>query len=350
MIRAGHRSRPLCLGLLLFGCGEVAVATDAPADTGPPPPYEPTHTFPAIELEAGGEVQNVCQSWTLNNDEPLYVNAVVMDAEDGWHHSNWMFVTEEAFVGPDGTWPCGDRDFNEINAAIQGGAVFFAQSTQSTHEEMRFPEGAAYRIPARSRVIGSVHLINYTEAPSSSSLTFTIESIAEPEVTTRRYPLAMDNRGIRIGPRASSSTTTECDLASVSEGDVIDWSIYYVLPHYHALATEFALEVLGGPRDGEVVFATSLDVGDPLGAPMDPPFDLSGATGLRMRCAYQNTGPDEVTYGPSADDEMCVMLAYTTSGSSMAGSAARETSAETLPDGTVAIQSDCFPIATRSDE
>lgn len=342
--------RVLVIGLSLVGCGELAMPTDAPADAGPPAPFVATHTFPAIELEAGGEVQNLCQSWTLNNAEPLLVNGVVMDAEDGWHHSNWMFVSEDEFEGPDGTWPCSERAFNEINAAVAGGAVFFAQSTQSTHEEMRFPEGAAYRIPARSRVIGSVHLINYTESPSRSALTFTIEPIAESALTTRLYPLAMDNRGIRIGPRASSATTTECDFARVSTGDAIDWSIYYVLPHYHALATEFRLEVLGGPRDGEVVFETSLDVGDPLGAAMAPPFDLSGATGLRMRCAYQNTGPDTVSYGPSASDEMCVMLAYTTSGRSLAGSASMETSSETLPDGSLEIQSSCFSIGMTSDE
>src|SRR5688572_25439216 len=102
------------LGLLALACGEPALGGDAGTDVGPPPPYEPTHTFPAIELEAGGEVQSLCQSWTLNNAEPLFVTSVVMDAGEGWHHSNWMFVSEDEFEGPDGTWPCSDRSFNEI--------------------------------------------------------------------------------------------------------------------------------------------------------------------------------------------------------------------------------------------
>lgn len=340
--------RPAVLSVsVVMACGLAACGGPAGADAGADaarPAFEATHTFPAIALEAGGEVQNVCQSWTLNNPEPLWVSAVTMDAEEGWHHSNWMFVPEDAFEGPDGTWPCSERSFSEISAALAGGAVFFAQSTQSTHEEMRFPPGAAYEIPAFSRVVGSVHLINFGASPIESSLTFTIDPRPEAEIDTPLFPLAIDNRGIHIAPRGAAAAVTSCDFGALS-GGAIDWSIYYVLPHYHALATEFRLDVVGGSRDGESVFTTALEVGDPLGAALDPPFDLTGATGLRMRCAYQNTGTSEVTYGPSASDEMCLVLAYTTAGRSIAGSATRETGTAPLPDGTVETTTDCFEIA-----
>lgn len=329
-----------------IGCGGISAPTDAPLDAAPPT-YEARHTFPAIELEPGGEEQSLCQSWTLHNDEPLYVNAVTMDAEPGWHHSNWMFVPETSFVGPDGTWRCSERRFNELAAALADGAVFFAQSTQATHEEMRFPEGAAYRIPPHSRVIGTVHVINFGSSPLSSALTFEIETIEEAEVEDRLYPLAIDNRGISIGPRQSSTSVAECDFTTVA--GALDWSIFYVLPHYHGLATGFRLELMGGARDGEMVFDTSAEVGDPLGATLSPPLDVAGASGLRLSCSYQNPGTGEVTYGPSALDEMCLVLAYTTSGLSLAGTAPSVTESSTLPDGSERLLSRCTTIGQRMD-
>jgi hypothetical protein len=342
----------LALPLLLAACdggtpGVDAGPTDAgPYDAGPRPAFSPAHTFPAITVEPGDDLQGLCQSWTLNNPEPLWVSAVVMDAGEGWHHSNWMFVPETAFDGPDGTWPCSERMFNEISGALAGGAVFFAQSTQATHEEMRFRAGAAYEIPPYSRVIGGVHLLNFGTTALSSAVTFTIESLPSASVTTPLYPLAIDNRGIRVPARAGSSSVTDCDFTTVS-GGMVDWSIYYVLPHYHGYATGWTLEALGGPMDGASIYSTSLDIGDPLGAAIDPPFDLTGATGLRLRCDYMNTTDTEVTYGSNGTDEMCVMLAYTTAGVALAGQATTEAGTRTLPDGSLEITSECFEISRR---
>ena len=47
-----------------------------------------SHTFPALEVEAGQERNFICQSWTLGNDEPVYVNAAKMTAGPGYHHAN----------------------------------------------------------------------------------------------------------------------------------------------------------------------------------------------------------------------------------------------------------------------
>ena len=43
-------------------------------------------------VERGEEVSGECQSWTLNNDEPLFVSKVRQTNDGAWHHSNWFFV------------------------------------------------------------------------------------------------------------------------------------------------------------------------------------------------------------------------------------------------------------------
>lgn len=327
---------PAVLGALASCDGTMPVATPMPI----------SHELPSVHLEAGDEILGLCQSWTLDNDEPLYVNAVHMRAGAGWHHSNWTFVPETEFTGDDGTWPCADREFTEIAASLRGGGVFFAQSTQATAEDQVFPEGTIYVIPARSRIIGSIHVINTTGAPLDTSIGFEIEPLARGEVATVLQPLAIDNRGISIGPRTTTQVMTECDFDAATSG-VFQPEVYYVLPHYHGLADGMRIEIFGGDRDGEVIFETTGGIGNALGGPVDPPVSLLGAQGLRVSCTYTNTGSEEVRWGTHSSDEMCTMLAYVTGPSQLGGSAGTIAETTTLEDGTVQERSGCFAIAAR---
>jgi hypothetical protein len=349
-------TRPLVLAALLasIGCTPVAATDDASVrDASRPdanvdawfpsaPGYDETHTFPAIDLDVGAERLDDCQAWTLNNDEPIYVTAVTMDAGPGWHHSNWMFVPDTLFPGDDGTFRCRDRMFDELSAALGGGGVFFAQSTQSTHEEQRFEPGAAYMIPAHARIVGSVHVFNLTGAPLSTALSFHVEGLPSTEVETLLQPLALDDRGLDLAPHSTTETTMDCDLAHFG---ALSMRVHYVLPHYHGLATGFRLAVVGGPRDGETIFETNAAIGDPLGSTLDVPFDMTGARGMRLTCTYENPTDGRVQWGPYRVDEMCMVLAYLDGPRSYAGEAPMVTSTEMLADGTVRQTGTCITLS-----
>ncbi|MEO1269781.1 MAG: hypothetical protein AAFX99_16970, partial [Myxococcota bacterium] len=88
-----------------------------------------THSFGTYSLGPGEEVQP-CVSWTLNNDEPLYIQSVQLANTGAFHHSNWFVVPDNLFEGPDGYFNCSERGFQELTAAVAG-TVLFAQSTQS---------------------------------------------------------------------------------------------------------------------------------------------------------------------------------------------------------------------------
>ena len=85
----------------------------------------------------------------------------------GFHHSNWLFVPASnpatgvigPFDGPDGTFTCADRGFDQAVAALKGG-VLFAQSTQAQHDVQKFPAGAVIQIPAHSKIVATIHLLN----------------------------------------------------------------------------------------------------------------------------------------------------------------------------------------------
>src|SRR5262245_42282962 len=52
------------------------------------------HDFPMQTIAAGGESLNQCRSWTLNNDEDLWVAGVELSQNEASHHSNWTFAPE----------------------------------------------------------------------------------------------------------------------------------------------------------------------------------------------------------------------------------------------------------------
>ncbi|MFW6067623.1 MAG: hypothetical protein ACOC97_04735 [Myxococcota bacterium] len=276
-----------------------------------------SHAFEPVTLEAGGELSWECQSWTLNNPEPLWVNAVRSDNDGFWHHSNWFFVPDTFYTlsdgSPgDGTWPCDERGFEELEAGVAGG-VLFAQSTQSTEDVQEFPANHAFRIPAHSQVVGNIHLLNLSDTEITSGIRFEIDTIPAEEVATPLQPMAFFNRAIALPPNQDSEFTMECTFDEPQR-----FGVHYVMPHYHELGTGIRLELVGGDRDGEVIFQTDGRTGEAWGESLDPAEDMAGATGLRFTCAYSNPRNEVVEWG-IGDQEMCVFLAYTDSPEKHAG-------------------------------
>src|SRR5688500_11305685 len=118
----------------LFACGEPDGAS---ARCDPQlRPCEILHDFGKSKIGPGVEVDDRCNSWTLNNETDLWVSSVVLENDGAYHHSNWFFVSDLSYQHADGAWDCDEVGFREVHAAVLGG-VLFAQSTQSMRDEQR---------------------------------------------------------------------------------------------------------------------------------------------------------------------------------------------------------------------
>ena len=273
------------------------------------------HNFGAITLQAGEEINGLCQSFALNNETELWVNAVEFMTEGYYHHSNWFFVPEGKHEYQDGTWyDCYDNGFQEVTAALLGG-VLFAQSTQVNQELQRFPEGVAVRIPPYSRIIGATHLLNYQPEEVKTELTMNVYAIPAEDVTVKLSPFRLTYYPLDIPANSVSEFTATCDLKKLFQETVssdVDMELYYIMPHYHDLGHDFRLSVSGGPDDGKILFELGGFGSDPFGKAFDPPIDLSEATGLTFTCGYNNPRDVSVGWG-IGDQEMCVMLGFAAS-------------------------------------
>jgi hypothetical protein len=298
--------RPVVLSILAvaIGCGSEAADPFAVR----------TFEFGPFEVAPGEEVADRCVQITLHNDDYLYINSVELTTGPGFHHSNWFFVPERTFAGDDGAYTCKDRDFNEPVAAIFGG-VLFAQSTQAQHEIQQFPEGVVIKIPPHSKVVTQIHLLNATEGPLSIHPTIALQPVPERDVVTTLAGISFQNEAIALPPDKASRFGVECDLDPTHEmlfSRAPDFKIYYGLAHYHELGTGLTVEAVRPDGTAATVFSTETKIGDTLGGPITPAFDMTGYTKLRFWCEYYNPRQDTVRWG-IGDQEMCVFLAFSDS-------------------------------------
>jgi hypothetical protein len=248
--------------------------------------------------------------WTIDNDDPIYVQAVTLSNLGYFHHSNWFVVPENLFAGPDGYFKCSDRNFDELGAASVG-TVVFAQSTQSFVEEQRTGPGAVIKLPARYKVVGSTHMLNVGPAEVTTDSFMSLELIHPRDVEIVLAPFRLTYYDLDIPANAKSRFTGVCsDFAAdyqATTGTPLDLKLHYALPHYHYLGDYFDLSIIGGPLDGTSAHSISGFNGEANGKTFDPPLDLTGSTGLRFTCGFDNWRDVNVGWG-IGDQEMCVML------------------------------------------
>jgi len=297
--------------LVVVGCGSSSSAGtggDGSAGTGgdDSSAFVATleHTFDPVVVDPGADAY-WCQSWTLDNDKPLYVTKVRQFNDGGWHHSNWFFVPDDQY-GEDGLWKCRDRGFEEVSAGIEGG-VIFAQSTQSPEEVQAFPEGSALVVPARSKIIGNAHLLNVAASQLETTLTMGIQAIEEEEVETKLRLFTLRNTDIVIPPGGQSRMIQTCDIGQWAPKP---FNFHYVLAHYHQWGNYFRVSFVHD--DGSETTILELDnVGDHLGHTIDPPISSLGTGKIKYECGYNNTTDRELHWGNKGEEEMCVLFGYT---------------------------------------
>lgn len=269
------------------------------------------HDFPELTTPSGKEILDQCRSWTLGNATEIWVNAVELQQNEASHHSNWMFAPEGRFPGPDGLWTCKDRGYDQLTAALAGG-VLYAQSTQAKHEVQKFPDGVAVRIPPHSVVLSAVHTLNTTQETVTGHIHLDIYGVPAGEVRVKLAPFHLSYDKLDIPPRSSARFSGTCQLDSqfVQAGQSgYNSKIYWILPHTHALGRRFFVELAGGPHDGQSLIDVRGFNGEARGRTYAPPIDVSGATGLRFGCEFDNPRDQNVIWG-FGDQEMCECLGF----------------------------------------
>lgn len=311
-----------------------------------------TYEFGPFHIAPQQEVADSCVQISLNNDDYMNINAVELTTGRGFHHSNWLWVPMTTFGGEDGTFDCEDRLFDQGVAAIFGG-VLFAQSTQAPNETQQFPAGHVVRVPPRSKLVAQIHLLNPTDQPLDLTPSIKLTPIPDAEVTKRLAGISFQNAALALPPNMNSKFSVECDIGTLHEDKFkrpVDFKIHYALAHYHELGTGLTIEAIKPTGEGDVVYTTTTAVGDVMGGPISPAFDMTGYQKLRMSCDFYNPRSQVVGWG-IGDQEMCVFLAFSDSTHNFGGGVLDEVPPENEQrvGNTMTYSNPCLLISNDAD-
>jgi len=225
----------------------------------------------------------------------------------GLHHGN---ITTRRKTG-EGARACDEKtrtaDLGGVaDIIVDGGTVLFGSSTQMHGTEwLTFPEGMGFPLPAdiELEIVARLHYLNASNKPITVAPAYEWYTIDEASVRQRLAPFAWANREFSIPPRSVFTASTSCEFG-------LPMHVVAVLPHMHALGTEFDASYLGGARDGQrFLESKGYDPDNGVMQRFDPPVDLGQGEGASFSCTWNNTYDTEIHHG-LGKNEMCVLFGY----------------------------------------
>ena len=179
---------------------------------------------------------------------------------------------------------------------------FFAASQTSTMD-YHFPAGVALRVPAGGSLDMNVHYVNRTTAPIAGETYVNLHTVPGASVQRTARTLGLGNTDINIAPRTRVTITK-----SFAVQDSV-MHIFMLTSHMHERGEKFVIKVVGGPRNGEVVYSTT-DWAHPDIVNFPTPIVLRRGEGLLSEITYNNTTDRTVRFGLTSLDEMGIIFGY----------------------------------------
>ncbi len=188
--------------------------------------------------------------------------------------------------------------------------------SQLKTETISFPEGMALKIPANYLLDFNSHYTNGTRDTTRGEVLFNIHTIPASQVKNIIKPLQLGNTSISLPPKQEKTieTTFMVGGSSAPGGDKFDRSdsVYYILgltSHFHKLGKKFVVQIVGGSRNGEVIYSCTNWLNPPLVQYKDP-LMLRRGEGLKSIVTWYNETDKTVSFGFRSEDEMNFVFGY----------------------------------------
>ena len=243
----------------------------------------------------------------LENPEDIFVSRLEVAMRPGSHHLLLLAFRDgmptELVPDPDELRDIRNLDgsyiLQNIRLMLQHVPV---AGTQWPRMNVSFPPGTAFRIPADSGLDLNSHYINRTSEPIEGEVFVNLHTMEAGAVEREAHIFAMSNFEIELPP--GEVTTLRRDFLFTERRHV-----FQLVSHAHEHMTEFRVEVIGGPTDGELVYF-ALDWEHPPILELDPPIVLDEGQGFRLEATYDNWTDRELNFGLLSEDEMMILYGY----------------------------------------
>lgn len=282
-------------------CEENFIPLEAPAaGTGYQIKIEPFDIAPNFERE-------IFVYKALNNPGEIYINSVEMRMRRNSHHFLVNTFDEKipaSQIPPlDAVRELRDANGNYIYSTVELMEYqVFALASQTPELNYDFPEGVALKMPANHRLDINLHYVNKSANVIQGECYLNLYEIPASEVKYEAKPIFISTENIVLEPGQKTIVIKKFTSKHPMK-------IFMLTSHTHKLGERFEIQINGGARNGEVVYASS-NWHHPTIETYDPPLEINAGEGLAMVITYNNTTDRVVRFGLKSTDEMGIIFGY----------------------------------------
>lgn len=178
---------------------------------------------------------------------------------------------------------------------------------QGENVHVEYPEGVGLVVFGGQKISINYHYLNTSEENSVAKVKLNFNGVVIDSSTevTELQQFGFYNQDIHIPPNGTYSSKWSVTFSQ-------DIYVRDLFRHTHSLGTDFPVHFFTGPRNGgpttgELVF-TSYDYQNDPGYVFEEPRLIRAGDGFTFTCNFVNTHDYPVGFGPTADDEMCMLL------------------------------------------
>jgi len=247
------------------------------------------------------------QFTALDQNDDMYVNRIEIEMRRGSHHFLLYTFNENT---PQGVLPRYDepRELRNENDIINLPTLYqmqfhkFFGGTQWSRLDYKLPEGVALKIPKGSGLDQNTHYVNRTDSIMTGEVYTNIHTVKKDDVKHVAELFDLINTDIYLPPKKVTTLTKTFTLDE-------KYYIGQVFSHAHEKMQEFIVEIVGGSRNGEVIYWTN-DWEHPPIINFDPPIEINRGEGLMLKTTYDNPTNVPITFGYKSTDEMMILFGW----------------------------------------
>jgi hypothetical protein len=258
-------------------------------------------TFDPVTVP-GGEEDTKCVVKKLSNPNAIHVGQIHNELGPGSHHLIVYRTNDTEEI----TEPFDCQPFADLLDPAKGTPLMI---TQKADDLLVLPPGVAFAVDQEQFVRLEMHYLNATSDPIDISATSTFYVMDEAAFENEADFLFFGDVDVDLPPNASTTLgPTFLEVPANLSGS----KFFGLTGHTH----QYGTNVTVAASDSEASAQTMIyDVADwvweePETVYLEPALELPTGGGFHLTCNWNNTSPENVGFGESANAEMCFFWTY----------------------------------------
>lgn len=238
------------------------------------------------------------------NTTTVYVNKYTMAGRPNSHHFVLYGYQNTAALPPVNTLRDlynADGSFNATTFSQMQNHIFLGGGTD-VNATYTFPTGVALKISAGTALDLNAHYFNKQTISLTGENFINLYTVPQASVVKEAKSINFANYNFSIPANQSKTITTNFTFTSAT-------TVIMLTSHFHKMGQKFVIKILGGARNGEVVYENT-DWQHPLTLNLTVPIQLNAGEGLTSVVTYNNTSNKTVSFGLTSEDEMNIIFGY----------------------------------------